>query len=114
MAVICDWSDNNTDIRIIAEDIGKVSSPNYVPSIIPFGAQRAVLFCSSPTVSSQIAELGPIHTQGSVVVLNGWHELVSTIEPLKAKFEGWISVWGLPFHCGTKNALAASAARVKD
>lgn len=36
---------------------------------------------------------------------------MNTIEPLKAKFEGWICVWGLPFDIWNKESFSRLVAR---
>lgn len=69
-----------------------------------------VHFYSSPTEAKKVVAMGTICTQGSVVNLNKWCEIVNTIGPPKANIKGWIRDY--PSIYGMKKPLNAVEASV--
>lgn len=85
-AVTCDWPDKNRDIRGMASDIARASQLDFTPSLIPFGAERALFFCSSPSEANKIIAMGIVRSHETIVSLNRRHEFVNTVDPSETKF----------------------------
>lgn len=82
----------------MASDIVFSTRLPFTPEMYPFGQGRALFFCSSIDEAFTTASFRSIKTQGTVVYLSRWGELVNTIDPMTSRFEGWNSDKGLPFN----------------
>lgn len=89
----------------MASDIAKASQLAFDPNLLPFGAGRALFFCTSFAEVNRIIAKVTILTRGIIVSLNKWYELLNTVDPSRAKFDGWITVQGLPFNLWTEEAF---------
>lgn len=53
----------------MAKDIARASLFVLTPTLLPFGEEGALFYCSSSMEASKLANLGHTHTQGAVLTL---------------------------------------------
>lgn len=83
----------------------KVIDLRSIPRLIPFTEERSLSFCSFPSKASKVVNIASIVTEGTKVFLNNWNPMVNTVDTQRSRFEGWISIRGIPFEDGTKKTL---------
>lgn len=100
---MCAWSNESLDFNTLAANIAGSSGLSFIPQIIPFGKKFCSLSLFLIRTNILLSSFDTIHTQETIVKLSKWNELVNTIDPMTSRFEGWISVTGLPFNMWNKS-----------
>lgn len=103
-AAVCDWPDKQKDLESTAKSIAEATGLRFTSKLI-FAEERALFFWSFPMEASKVVTKKTITLEGKSVYLNKWNTSVNIIDLHKSRFEGWISIKGLPFDNGTEMTL---------